>query len=470
LDSRLIAAEEQHFDATVSSQLDTANKRYRTLLHAFLIYSKYLIVNIRARSFTSVLYVIRGVDIGEKPRARSFTNLMAEVFDILNASFYDTIKAMKDKEDGGTEVVNELPLPRLFISKNRTMLEFAASDPKAVLTVLINASVKKCTEPEKKGLYHVQADAVLVHPLGNRHDLDQLHWPEKIAQAEYAPRAWIKVKILKIVRGFEADITEKMEREIFKRLYTTTRLAYDPKESALHNQIAKVFVKSVIGASMDPEDVIDFAAAAKSKSNNASRSSQPPLPAPNKIPSVEQAAVHSVNALDHGMPGTTGATPMEEDKPDTGRIATVAPTHEKPDTQIAQEAISHSTDNRISQEAKTQNQVEDEEDQYMYQDEEQEEDQDEDQDLDYDYDEDGSYSKGGDDELSQEVISVSRSRTPTPSRPEEAITFMRIIDNENEAATKDEKQEEDEKMRAIYRQRSQAIWEKLVFSELLLST
>jgi hypothetical protein len=405
----------------------------------------------------SVLYVIRGVDIGEKPRARSFTNLMAEVFDILNASFYDTIKAMKDREDGSTEEVNELPLPRLFISKNRTMLEFAASDPKAVLTVLINATIKKCTEPNKKGLYHVQADAVLVHPLGNRHDLDQLHWPEKIAQAEYAPRAWIKVKILKIVRGFEADITEKMEREIFKRLYTTTRLAHDPKESALNNQIAKVFVKSVIGAQLDPDDVIDYDAAAKNKNIKVTKpvTNQPSIS--NINASVRQSAVLPEKPYAAERPSTVKATPVAEQ---TIQITpTEAPLPGMPDTPIAQEAMPPTTDNMDIQEEKKENRDANEEDRDM--------DQDDDQDLEYDYeeDEDGSYSRGGDDDLSQEVVSVSKSRSPTPSRPEEAITFMRVIDNEHEAAAKEEQQVEDEKMRAIYRQRSQGIWEKLVSSK-----
>lgn len=408
----------------------------------------------------SVLYVIRGVDIGEKPRARSFTNLMAEVFDILNASFYDTIKAMKDREDGGTEEVNELPLPRLYISKNRTMLEFAASDPKAVLTVLINATVKKCTEPNKKGLYHVQADAVLVHPLGNRHDLDQLHWPEKIAQAEYAPRAWIKVKILKIVRGFEADITEKMEREIFKRLYTTTRLAHDPKDSPLNNKIAKVFVKSVIGAQLDQDDVIDYDSTAKNKNI---KDTKPALAQPtitNINAQVAQPAVPPES--NHGAETPSAAEAVPVAKQNIQITPTEAPIPVKPDTIVAQEAIPLTIDQMDIQEEKKEDPIgndEHEEDRGM--------DQDDDQDLEYDYDEDddGSYSRGGDDDLSQEVVSVSRSRSPTP-RPEEAITFMRVIDNEHEAAAKEEQQVEDEKMRAIYRQRSQGIWEKLVSSKL----
>ncbi|KAG2188295.1 hypothetical protein INT44_001048 [Umbelopsis vinacea] len=415
-DLRLIAAEEQHFNVNVPAQLQTDNK--------------------------SVLYVIRGIDIGEKPKARSFSKLMAEVFDILNASFYDTIKAIKDREDGGTEEVNELPLPRLFISKNRTMLEFAASDPKAVLTVLINATVKKCTEPNKKGLYHVQADAVLVHPLGNRHDLDQLHWPEKIAQAEYAPRAWIKVKILKIVRGFEADITEKMEREIFKRLYTTTRLAHDPKESTLNNKIAQVFVKSVIGAQLNSEDVIDYEAAAKNKNIKVVK------------PAPVQPAITNINAsVGQSAVVSEASAPKPEQSIQITHMD--APLPGQSNTPVIQEAMPQTTDHLNIQKEKDQ-QDDDEEGQDM--------DQDDDQDLEYDYDEDedGSYSRGGDDDLSQEVVSISKSRSPTPSRPEEAITFMRVIDNENEAAAKEEQQVEDEKMRAVYRQRSQGIWEKLV--------
>jgi hypothetical protein len=42
---------------------------------------------------------------------------------------------------------------------------------------------------------------------------------------------------------------------------------------------------------------------------------------------------------------------------------------------------------------------------------------------------------------------------------------MRCIDNENEAAEEDKKQLEDENMRAIYRERSKAIWDKLVSSK-----
>lgn len=394
---------------------------------------------------------MRGVDIGEKPRVRNF-NTMAEIFDILNAHFYDTIKAMKDYEDGGDVDPNQLPLPRLYISKNRTMLEFAASDPKAVLTILINVSVQKCTEPQKKGLFHVRADAVHVHPLGNRHDLDQLQWPEKIAQAEYAPRAWIKVKILKIVRGFEIDVSDRMEKEIFKRLYTTTRLAYDPRESPLHNQMAKVFVKSAIGSPLGPEDAIDYESAEARI-------------VPEKLPKV-------------GVPITSAASTalaapkIEPARPELPSLA--ATTEEKMDVDVSLSAPEGSLSEKanapagqsVDQPAETLTN----DDENVQEDDIEDGDEEDDQDQDYDYDDEGSYSKGGEDEPSQNATSASQSQSRTPVRQEEAITFMRVIDNENEAAEKDDKQLEDEAMRAVYRERSKAIWDKLVSSKSSIHT
>ncbi|KAJ2962094.1 hypothetical protein NQZ79_g2819 [Umbelopsis isabellina] len=420
-DSRLIAAEEQHFDDNGLAQLSTDKK--------------------------TVLYVIRGADIGEKPKVRNYTS-MAEIYDILNAQFYDDIKDIKEHEDNPDHEVQELPLPRLFISKNRTMLELAASDSKSVLTVLINVELKKCTEPHKKGLFHVKADAVLVHPLGNRRDLDQLEWPEKIAQAEYAPRAWIKVKILKIVRGFEADITDKMEKEIFKRIYTTTRLAHDPKESILHNSIAKVFVKSVIGVPLEAEDEIDYSDAAKAKAvlplarkgKPSSLTKQPEMGQPSEqkealaLPKKEETLIGitptpqepAESASEFPLSQNDLAKPIEED------TQPIDDTGEEAGAQVDEAG-------------------------------QMEQDQDEEyQDQDYDMEDDGSYTNREEDQPSNDVTSVSLSQSPTPVRQEEAITFMKCIDNENEAVEKDEKQKEDEAMRAVYRERSSAIWEKLV--------
>jgi hypothetical protein len=396
------------------------------------------------------LYVIRGADIGEKPKVRNFSS-MAEIYDILNAQFYDDIKDIKEHEDNPDHEVQELPLPRLFISKNRTMLELAASDSKSVLTVLINVELKKCTEPHKKGLFHVKADAVLVHPLGNRRDLDQLEWPEKIAQAEYAPRAWIKVKILKIVRGFEADITDKMEKEIFKRIYTTTRLAHDPKESRLHNSIAKVFVKSVIGVPLEAEDEIDYSDAAKAKvvlplARKAKTSSLTKPSEVGQLPKEQEAVV--VPKVEE----TTIATaPLPLEATDaTSNVLSTQP--DKVNQAEPKDEVIQTTD-LTGEEASFQT----DEAGQMEQDQEEEY-----QDQDYDMEDDGSYTNREEDQPSNEVTSVSLSQSPTPVRQEEAITFMKCIDNENEAAEKDEKQKEDDAMRAVYRERSGAIWQKLV--------
>lgn len=137
-----------------------------------------------------------------------------------------------------------IPLPRFYIAKNRTLLNEAGIDPNGALAVLYNVKIK----PFTKDLYRLQATVVLCEPMGITHGFDESSM-DKSDEYEFCPKAWVKLRVIKVVEGTNTVINGDMDRSFFKRVYNMYKLSSkvpgDLKKIGDQN-IAKEFVHSIL--------------------------------------------------------------------------------------------------------------------------------------------------------------------------------------------------------------------------------
>ncbi|GAA5804976.1 hypothetical protein HPULCUR_010486 [Helicostylum pulchrum] len=167
-------------------------------------------------------------------KLRGFSNVRL-LFQHLNASFFDYM-SRSDKQ--------RIPLPRFYIAKNRTLLNEAGTDPNGALAILYNVNIK----PFTKDLYRLQATVVICEPMGTTHGFDESSM-DKSDEYEFCPKAWSKLRVVKVIEGATSVINSDMDRSFFKKVYNmyklSTKMPGDLKKIG-DQEIAKEFVHSIL--------------------------------------------------------------------------------------------------------------------------------------------------------------------------------------------------------------------------------
>lgn len=198
----------------------------------------------------SPLYYVRAIAPDEdKITIRSFSNRAREVFQSFNSALF---KQVEYEHPGSRRYLlsdgTMIPLPRLYIAKNRTPLENARDDPKAVLAVITNVELTK--SPVDPRLSRMTAKCFLVKPIGPRHDMETPNIG--VGSDPNMPISWIKVKIVKNVGYIEVDVTKQMEEKVLRRGLQTSRL--DLIEGDKDYAVNETFIKTVLGFNNNDND------------------------------------------------------------------------------------------------------------------------------------------------------------------------------------------------------------------------
>ncbi|KAI8378327.1 hypothetical protein BD560DRAFT_445170 [Blakeslea trispora] len=172
-------------------------------------------------------------------KLRGFSNVRV-LFQCLNASFFNGI----DTADR-----TQMPLPRFYIAKNRTLLNQAKTDPNGALAILFNVHLTPLkADASQKNLYQMQSTVVLCEPVGDTHNFDDSTM-DKSTKHEFFPKAWLKLKVQHVVHNAIATVDSDLDRNYLKKPYNTFRLStktpLDPKKVS-NNELAKQFVRSIL--------------------------------------------------------------------------------------------------------------------------------------------------------------------------------------------------------------------------------
>ncbi|KAI8142561.1 hypothetical protein BJV82DRAFT_145681 [Fennellomyces sp. T-0311] len=127
----------------------------------------------------------------------------------LNGPFFEAVERMKKDPTADHRTV-----PRFYIAKNRTFLEQVSAF--GVLAIFYNTKVKRI-RPKR---YQVETDILITYPASSLYDIDRLSKDTH----ELAPKAWIHLRPLRIVENASFEVNETVERDYFRRMYTTARI------------------------------------------------------------------------------------------------------------------------------------------------------------------------------------------------------------------------------------------------------
>lgn len=221
-----------------------------------------------------------------------------------------------------------IPLPRFYIAKNRTLLNEAGTDSNGALAILYNVNIK----PFTKDLYRLQATVVICEPMGTTHGFDESSM-DKSDEYEFCPKAWSKLRVVKVVEGATAVINSDMDRSFFKKVYNmyklSTKVPGDLKKIG-DPDIAKEFVHSILNPVASTE-ISNVNMPSSSSSSNVNKSTS--LKESTKIPKYKPKA--SVPTSSNGAvvsdPTTSKAisspiTSKEDSKPAASKAVSVPTT------------------------------------------------------------------------------------------------------------------------------------------------
>lgn len=194
------------------------------------------------------LYMVRGIGLNEEANIRGLRNANKEVFSILNSSLMTIAEDLQ--LNPSSIIVNRKPLPRLFISKNRTLLESARDETESVLVVITDV---KITSSSSEHIQNVVCNAILVKPVGKRYDIDLSQWP--VETNKNSPKAWIKVKILEDIGKIEFQLNPKMEKE-FRKAYCTSKLEVSATDSDYDKKLLTKFMNVAVGKTGEVENTV----------------------------------------------------------------------------------------------------------------------------------------------------------------------------------------------------------------------
>lgn len=206
-----------------------------------------------------------------------------DIYNQLNGGFYRAVNAIKEGR-----FLHQRPLPRMYICKNRTLLVESQLKSNGVVAVFTSIELKPYTSVDEQ-LTHVIGDVALVRPLGKPVDFDISNADSRLS-TEYLPKAWMKVKIVKVIPGVQAVVTLAMKRALFYRPYSTHRISdnRDLRKSASDVHLTRLFTRAILDGKTslnDPstyqvpaEVASSFVSSIKRRSSSSTSASQASTP------------------------------------------------------------------------------------------------------------------------------------------------------------------------------------------------
>ncbi|GAN09520.1 hypothetical protein MAM1_0272c09050 [Mucor ambiguus] len=238
----------------------------------------------------STLYGIHIFSNQDHNTKRMYGGTNQHVFQMLNSYFFEYMSKNQ-------AIRKKMPLPRLYIAKNRTLLKQAHSDPSGALAILYDI---KMTPVNVKGesMLKIRATVLLAEPVNQVHDMDDstMDFSESIS---YSPKAWIKVRPLQSpVHHVESIITKDIDRNCLKKVFTTFKIStkYNTDPKKIRNfEVAKQFAQSMLYPVSSPDT-----------SGPASEIDAQPV---EKLTSTPAAAAPHTSPSSSSSPTTKSSTP-----------------------------------------------------------------------------------------------------------------------------------------------------------------
>ncbi|CAO3621638.1 unnamed protein product [Cunninghamella echinulata] len=177
------------------------------------------------------IYMVQVVLPMEKSKAiRGYGKKLRTLYDDLNKHLYD---CMNDDDFFNKYKKNMIPLPRLYVCKNRTLLTEACKKPASYVTILSNV---KSTIPttfkngQRKDIMIITFDVTIGLPMSeNVHRFEPFALDtDTTTHLDYCPKAFIKLLPLKTYHHVSAVISTNMEKQYFRHAFTNHRLQYNP--------------------------------------------------------------------------------------------------------------------------------------------------------------------------------------------------------------------------------------------------
>lgn len=195
-------------------------------------------------SESSTVYAISALSPLE-PKARKPKGLTNEklLYLQLNGPFFQAIERMKSDLEG-----NHLMVPRFYIAKNRTLLRQIRSQ--GVLAIFYNTKTNRVRSSKN---IRIETDMILAYPASELFDIDQINE----CTDDFAPKGWIHLRPLRVVNHISFEVNETIERDYFRRMFATSKMATDDR-SGHHNSNTKKLLKKVVRQILGlPEKVLD---------------------------------------------------------------------------------------------------------------------------------------------------------------------------------------------------------------------
>lgn len=186
----------------------------------------------RVFSKASTVYTISALSPfepkGKKPKGLTNEKLL---YLQLNGPFFQAVERMKSDLEGNHSMV-----PRFYISKNRTLLRQVRSQ--GVLAIFSNV---KTTRIKGSKNIHIETDVILAYPASELYEINE-------CTDESAPKGWIYLRPLRVLTGVTFEVNESIERDYFKRMFTTSKMAIDDKHGpSMTKMLLKRVVQKILG-------------------------------------------------------------------------------------------------------------------------------------------------------------------------------------------------------------------------------
>ncbi|CAO3611015.1 unnamed protein product [Cunninghamella blakesleeana] len=175
------------------------------------------------------IYMVQVVLPMEKSKAmRGYGKKLRKIYDDLNKNLYDCIQ---DNNFSNKYKETMIPLPRLYISKNRSLL-IEACKTKSYIAILSNvkSTIPIHKDDQRKDLLVITFDVTIAIPMS-----DDIHRFEPFAvdtdtttHVNYCPKSFIKVLPVKTYRNVSTMVSNEMEKQYFKHAFANHKLQYNP--------------------------------------------------------------------------------------------------------------------------------------------------------------------------------------------------------------------------------------------------
>lgn len=149
----------------------------------------------------------------------------------MNGPFFQTVERMKSDLEGNHRLV-----PRFYIAKNRTLLRQIRSQ--GVLAIFYNTKTNRGRSNKN---IRIETDMILAYPASELFDIDQINE----CTDDFAPKGWIHLRPLRVVNHISFEVNETIERDYFRRMFATSKMATDDR-SGHHNSNTKKLLKKVV--------------------------------------------------------------------------------------------------------------------------------------------------------------------------------------------------------------------------------